>query len=334
MILQYESTAPEYNGRIGGDIYRRQANRGVARTRSRPANARQRTRWNPPWLFTPARNAWDGLDSLARESWETAADTLSAWPIQGSPRNTTAQLFFENYYTVLLLLDAGAAVPAAPPSGPLWQTLPQWFEFAEWISDRYTLKAETEFEEGTQILFSGLPPSPSVFNGEWFGEQIIGNNTFTDGLEPDELWDGIHDMIETTFGPINDTMKIWGRVWEVYPATGFIRVLKDPCTPDPPEAVGNTLNVILYNDYNEVLDSALFNILDNSEPFPEAIGFGEFEGLIFLETDEITITLYEGYTTDDIQNIHYTIDWADGFHDEQEIVWDGNDPLEISSNPS
>ncbi len=323
MILQFESTAPEYNGRVGGDIYRRQANRGVARTRSRPANARQRTRWSPPWSLTPATNAWDEMDEANRATWETAAGTLSAWPIQGSPRNTTAQLFFENYYTVLLILDAGAAVPAAPTSAPSWQSFPQWFQFAEWIDDRYTLKAETEFAEESQILFSGLPPSPSVFNGEWFGEKIVGNNTFTDGLEPNELWDGIHDMIETEFGPINDTLKIWGRVWEVYPSTGFIRVLKDPCTPDPPEPPpGATAPIEIYNDYDEVMIESYIAFTNGYE----TVGLFVWSGTPAFTMEENTVEFYEGFTSDDVTYAAIHPRWTDatsGFFEEYgPLPWD------------
>ncbi len=334
MILQFNDTAPQYNGRVDGDVILRNGTRGVGRIRSRPSTSRQRQAWVPPWSFKTAAIAFAALDESTRDEWETAADTLSAWPIQGSPRYTTAQVFFQNYYTVLLLLDAGAAVPAAPPSGPLWQTLPQWFEFAEWISDRYTLKAETEFEADTHLLFSGLPPSPSVFNGEWFGEKIVGDEIFYSGLYPDDEWDGIHDMIENTYGTINNTMKIWGRVWEVYPNTGFVRVLKDPCTTDPNgAAVSNQLFFTVYNDHDSNLSAAIFNIM-SPPPEIDTIGAHDTYDIPYQDTRTFTLTLDEPHTTAEIGSIAIEFYWDDGQDYFADDPWDGNVIVEISATPS
>ncbi len=332
MILTFESTAPEYNGRVDETVILRSGTRGVARTRSRPSTARQRQAWHPPWLFTPATEAWAGLDALARASWEGAADTLSAWPIQGSPRFTTAQVFFQNYYTVLLLLDAGAAVPTAPPSGPLWQTLPQWFEFAEWIDNRYTLKAQTDFDAGTQLLFSGLPPSATVFNGEWFGEQIIGNNTFTAGLSGDEDWDGIHDMFVSTYGAINRGQKIWGRVWEVYPGTGFIRVLKDPCTVDP-EPTGETfIDIEVYNAYSVTatqLNGSVVNIGGTQQETWNIFNVPS------LSTRYFRMNFPPGMTTFDIGRWSQVGWWTDGSTQATNVYMPfGYEPLEVYSYPT
>ncbi len=309
MILTFESTAPAYNGKVEGSVILRSGTRGVARTRFRPANSRQRQRWVPPWSFRSAAIAWGNLSEEVQDDWNETAAAAEIWPIQGSPRITDGKTFFENYLTVLLLIDPAAAVPNPPPDEPEWQTLPQWFEFAEWIADRYTLKAETEFQEDTHLIFSGLPPSPSVFNGEWFGEQIIGNNAFTSGLLPDEEWDGIHDMIETAFGPINDTMKIWGRVWEVYPATGFIRVLKDPCTPDPTTEIPYTTAPYgIYNNHDAEMASSYIAFTNGSE----AVGYIYWDNTPAYTTESGTFDFLEGFDSSDVTYAAIHAQWDDG----------------------
>ena len=331
MILSFNDTAPQYGGRVDGTVILRYGTRGVARTRSRPANSRQRQAWHPPWLFKPATVAWFELDALARASWVDAADNLSAWPIQGSPRYTTAQLFFENYYTVLLLVDEFASVPDPPTEEPSWQERPKFWEFAEWVSDIYTLKAETEFAIDTHLLFSGLPPSRTVFNGEWFGEKIIGNEIFYSGLTADEEYDGTHYMIENAFGTIDNTMKIWGRVWEIYPDTGFIRVLKDPCTIDPTEAPAptNVLNLNIYNDYVAVAEFVFVYAL--TEGF--TIGQTEINDIYPAQIESGTITLDEGYELTDIEEIELTSYWFDGEDQSVTVAYNQENPFPYSIEP-
>ncbi len=309
MILTFNDTAPPYNGRDGGNVILRYGTRGVARTRSRPATARERQRWAPPWSFGVAAIAWGNLSAEVQSEWEETAAAAVIWPLQGSPRYTDGKTFFENYFTVLLLLDAGASVPLAPASGPEWQTLPSFFEFAEWISDVYTLKAKTDFEPGTQIMFSGLPPSKSVFNGEWYGEQIIGSNTFTSGLEPDDNFDGISAMFNIAFGAIDPTQKIWGRLWEVYPDTGFARVLLGPCTADPvPDEPLTEAPIGIYNDYDQVMVESYIMFTTDTE---DAALF-EWTGTPAFGTETGTIEFYDGFDTSMVTGAQIHSAWFDG----------------------
>ena len=253
------------------------------------------------------------------------------WPIEGSPRYGGAQESFANYLTVLRLIDPLATIPE-PPSEPVtWQTRPKFFPFAAWESGYYTLKAETDFEENTTILFSSVPPSKTVFNGEWYGEKIVGHELFEFGLFADEEFDGIHDMIEAQFGSIDSTQKIWGRCWEVQTDTGNIRVLKDPCTIDPTNgAPGATLDITLYNDYYEECEYSRWQAQDDEV---NVIGDIEFE---FIEADgqaSLTMNLDEGKTTEDIIEFEVDTYWADGEFFLGLESYDGSNPFEFSIYP-
>ena len=331
MILSFNDTAPQYGGRVDGSVILRSGTRGVARTRCRPANTRQRQRWVPPWSFAQASDAWANLATEVQENWADTAAAFSAWPIQGSPRFTDGKTFFQNFFTVLLLVDEFASVPDPPEEEPDWQERPKWFPFAEWVYGYYTLKAETEFAENTHLLFSGLPPSPTVFNGEWFGEKIIGNEIFDWGLYPNEEWDGIHTMIENSFGAIDDSMKIWGRVWEIYPDTGFIRVLKDPCTPTPTAAVGQEwLDIIIYNDWSSDTDEATFYCIDSEEAIIGSIDLGYIEAEDYAE-DFISLDFEK--TTADIDHIEFVIRWWDGEQANGTLDYGGELVFEASLYP-
>ena len=331
MILSFNDTAPQYGGRVDGSVILRYGTRGVARTRFRPANTRQRQRWVPPWTFAQASDAWANLDTETQTNWADTAAAASAWPIQGSPRFTDGKTFFQNYFTVLLLVDEFASVPDPPEEQPDWQERPKWFPFAEWNSGVYTLKAETEFAMDTHLLFSSLPPSPTVFNGEWFGEKIVGNEIFYGGLYPDEEWDGIHYMIENTFGTINASMKIWGRGWEIYPETGFIRVLKDPCTPDPTEEVlTDTVYFDVFNDWDSVLTYNTFDAYDWEINFIGTTSFGSANP---FETMSGSMTLDAGYSLEDIGHFDYWAEWEDGETFGDGLGYGGEELFEYTATP-
>ena len=175
--------------------------------------------------------------------------------------------FFANYLTVLRTINPAASVPAVPSAGPVWQDRPKFFEIAQWIDGVYTLKAETAFDANTVLLFSGLPPTATIFKPDFAKEVFIGSHEFTDGLDPDDEWDGIDTMMTDAFGAITSDLKVWGRVWEVI--DGFIRTIKDPCGPDPgtgppPVADPTNFDYIIYNDTGQQIEWAdfWFNSLD------------------------------------------------------------------------
>jgi hypothetical protein len=255
------------------------------------------------------RTEWTNLSPSTQTDWEDLAEAEFGWPIVGSPRFMDGETFFANYLTVLRLINPAAAVPSVPAYGPTWQTKPKFFEFAEWISGTYTLKAENNFDTETVLLFSGLPPSTIGFKPDFAREQIVGSDELFDGLYPDDTYDGLNAMMESAFGPIDSTMKIWGRIWEVQ--DGYIRTLKDPCTPDPgaaPPPATNTFDFNIYNDYwEEVEFGDVYFQVDSSTQ----IGHIELTGLEAFDTRSGTVTLSEGYDLDDIHEWWTYGQWID-----------------------
>ena len=331
MILTLSDTAPEYNGRLGGTILTSSGRRAVARSRSRPASKRQRQQWSPPFSLAAARATWSSISPGEQEAWEDYAAAEVTWPIEGSPRYATGEDSFANYYTVQLLIDPLAIIPDAPTEGVTWQPRPKFFPFAEWESSFYTLKAETDFAENTTILFSSVPPSATVFDGEWFGEKIVGSELFEFGLFADEEFDGIHDMIEAQFGSIDNTQKIWGRCWEVQTDTGNIRVLKDPCTIDPTTPVPTTgLGLLITNGYFEATEWTDIYALND---LYEVIGETTILEIPEFESDTGTITLEDGYTLDDIDSLEFDTSWLDGESNYQYEMFDGSNPFEFTVEP-
>ena len=310
MILLYEDTETPYNGRVGGSIFTSRGRRGVGRIRNRPANGRQRERWRPPWTLAPGVAAFKALSSADQEDWNSWAEENFCWPIQGSPRFLTGELYFANAYTVLEIFSGGTPAPTVPIELPSWQEKPKFFEFADWIFDTYTLTAETDFTEETELIFSGLPPAKTVWNGNWFGEEMIGADTLYTGLMINDEYTQLHTMFENAFGTIDPTQKIWGRVWEKYPNTGFIRLLKDPCTPDPTEAAAAvTLNVDVENGYNSQVENSYIDLY--AADF-EVIGESNILYIDYGYTLSYGIDLTEGHTLDDIEWVAVQIYWADG----------------------
>ncbi len=324
MILQFENTETPYNGRVGGDIITSSGLRGIGRIRNRPANARQRQRWRPPWSLAPGKNAWAALTTETQNAWNSWAANHFCWPIQGSPRFTSGEIYFANAYTVLEIFSGSTPSPSVPVADPVWQTKPKFFEFAEWVSNYYTIVAETDFAMDTELIFSGVPPSATVFNGEWFGEKMIGADTLYSGLTVDEQYQGLHWMMEAEFGTIANTQKIWGRVWEKYPSTGHIRLLKDPCTPNPTGAAAlETLQLIVTNGYN---DSITFSYIDLYAADYEILGEWEIDALWYESTLEHTFTLPEGKTRDDVAYIAVQIYWELGPSWVENVAYYGADP--------
>lgn len=328
MILRFADTETPYNGRVEGSIYISSGLRGIGRIRNRPANSRQRQQWRPPWSLAAGKAAFAALSTNVQESWNEWAEENFCWPIQGSPRFTTGEIYFANAYTVLEIFSGATPSPTVPVEGPDWQDKPKFFEFAAWESGTYTIKAETDFAEGTELIFSGLPPSKTVFNGEWFGEKIIGSDSLEFGLYENEEYSGVHAMMETAFQTISTTDKIWNRIWEKYPESGFIRTLKDPCVPDPtdaPPAVG--LTVCIYNARDVAVEYLIIDLTD--ENF-EIIGSAEF-GFIAAESEEcIEDVLHEGYTTDDISELLLVGEWQDFEPIDALEFYDGSNPWEYT----
>lgn len=328
MILQLSNIAPPYNGRLDGSIITSAGTRAVGRPRIRPANARQRQRWRPPWTLAPGKAAFAALSSADQDSWNEWADDNFCWPIQGSPRFTTGEIYFANMYTVEKLFTGLTPSPSVPLELPTWQTLPKFFEFATFESGTYTLKAETDFDPMTELIFSGLPPSKTVFNGEWFGEEIIGADTLDFGLSENDEYSGVDAMMTTAFGSIDSTKKIWNRVWEKYPDTGFIRVLKDPCTINPTEAPpAATLTVEIYNAYFESTTACLCDAQDELGSVIGSIDFGEIAG---DSTATETMTMEDPFTSADIVNIDLGGEWADLTPFSYFEAYDGSDPWEFT----
>lgn len=214
------------------------------------------------------------------------------------------ETYFANYYTVLLLQDDSAEVPDVPMALVDWQSRPKFFEIAEWDDGVYTLKAETEFAEETTLMLSGLPPTLTGFKPQFNLEEIIGFHTFDDGLSEDEYWDGANSLMETAFGPIDSTMKIWGRVWEI--SDGFIRTIKDPCGPDPgsgpPPVVDPTnFDYIIENGTGQAIEWADFwfstlDVYQCANIYFEYLGDGEtISGNAEITDGEKRSDLVDGY---------------------------------------
>ena len=331
MILTLSNDAPAYNGRVGGTIIISNGLRAVARSRSRPASKRQRQHWSPPFSLAAAKESWTSLGLSAQDAWNDYAAAFVTWPIEGSPRYATGRDSFANYFTVQRLIDPLATIPAAPSEGVTWQPRPKFFPFAEWESGFYTLKAETEFAENTTILFSSVPPSKTVFNGEWYGEKIVGSELFDFPLYPNDEYDGIHDMIESQFGSIDSTQKIWGRVWEVATDTGSIRVLKDPCTIDPTTPVpGAGLTMTIYNDY---YDDAAYTFVGAYDDAYEEIGVVYIEDIPPFEEASGDIEFLEGYDASDIASLEFSTVWFDMSTGWADAAYDESNPFEFTVQP-
>ena len=327
MLFKFSTTSYQYNGRVQNEVWTTSGVRGIGRTRIRPNPYPRQLRWLPPFTLAQGIEEWANLDEATQSDWEDFAAATFGWPLVGSPRYMDGETFFSNYLTVLRLIDPYAMVPDVPYSGPSWQTKPKFFEFAEWVSGEYTLKAETEFDANTVLMFSGLPPTKIGFDPDFALEVIVGNETFYSGLTADEEWTGLDSMMEAAFGPIDATQKIWGRVWEVQ--DGYIRTLRDPCTPDPgaaPPAVDTSFEFIIYNNYFEDVDYGSFVF------FAEGyVQIGEIEVSGLAASDQMTGTceLAEGYDVDDLdiwETSGFWVDfmpWIDGPYDADEI-----DPFE------
>ena len=331
MILTLSNDAPAYNGRLGGIIVTSFGPRAVARTRSRPASKRQRQSWSPPFSLATARTTWATLSPGEQEAWDDYAAAFVTWPIEGSPRYATGLDSFANYFTVLRLIDPLATIPDAPLDGVTWQPQPKFFQFADWEDDVYTLKAETDFEENTTILFSSVPPSKTIFNGEWYGEKIVGSHLFEYGLYENDWFDGLHFMIEDQFGTIDPTMKIWTRCWEVQTDTGNIRVLKDPCTVDPTTTPpAEDLVARIYNDYFEEVS---FGTVDALNIDGEFIGAANISTMAAFETFDSGFIFDEPYGIDDVTDMILLFEWSDGSGMYEEVPFDGSNPWEYTVAP-
>ena len=330
MIMKFSNTSYKYAGRVNDEIWISSGLRGIARARIRPTTPETKYNYRALFSLEPAKAAWRTLGSATQTEWSNLADSTFGWPLQGSPRYMDGETFFANFYTVLLTLDEVAPVPDVPSGGPTWQTKPKFWEFATWESDVYTLKAETEFEEDTVLLFSGLPPSLTGFKPEFQREQFIGSAELSSGLSVNEEYPDVHDMMEDTFGTISQSMKIWGRIWEVQ--EGYIRTLKDPCTPDPGDAPPSTgsLTVVTYNDWDSICEHVLIEIWNFDY---EEIGISEFEYNPAFATETTVVELYEEYTTADIYLIIFTGSWEDGEILYEEVEWDESAPYNYTLYP-
>ena len=328
-ILKLQNGATELNGRLAGNIITSSGLRGVARVRVRPASTLARQHWQPPFSLADAKSDWANLSTATQEEWEDYAAANVTWPIQGSPRYTDGETCFANYLTVLRLINPLAAIPAVPLTGPTWQSRPKFFEFAEWISDVYTIKAETVFAIDTQLLFSAMPPSPTVFTGQFFGEKIVGSNIFTLGLSGNEEFGGLHTMIENEFGSIDSTQKIWGRIWEVDNGTGHIRVIKDPCTPDP--GVIEEQYTVTFTIANESIMDAVSSSVNIEYLGGTKTGEVDIGTINAGITGSGTITLDVGADLDDVDAIYWAIEWTDSSTDSLTEYGDGSSEYDWSA---
>ena len=329
MLFKFSSSLYQYDGRVQNEVWTTSGLRGIGRTRARPNPFPNRLRWLPPFTLADGKSEWALLASPTQSDWEDFAAATFGWPLQGSPRFMDGETFFANYFTVLRLIDPSAAVPDVPYAGPSWQTKPKFFEFAEWIGGEYTLKAETDFDAGTVLMFSGLPPTTVGFKPDFAGEVIVGNHEFSVGLSADEEWTGLDTMMEAEFGPIDTTQKIWGRVWEVQ--DGYIRTLVDPCTPDPggePPAAATSFDFTIYNNYWEDVDFG--EIMFWSTGYDQ-IGLISVDGLAASGQMSGTCELAEGYDVDDLdiwETMGFWVDympWIDGPYTVDDI-----DPFEYT----
>jgi len=273
-----------------------------------------------------ARAAFAALASSTQDDWNDWAESNVAWPIQGSPRYVDGETYFANMYIVEELFSGSTPSPSVPTELPTWQSRPKFFEFATWESGTYTVTAETDFEYGTELIFSGVPPSKTVFDGNWYGEKIIGADTLYSGLAENDQYSGIDSMMTSTFGAISTSDKVWGRVWEKYPSTGFVRVIKDPCTPNPTDAPAtNTLDVELTNGRTPEIEQCTVTALTVTY---SDIGSTVFYDLGGGQTGYQTITLSTGYDRDDIEFMKIETYWNDYQYDLYGTSWDGSNPWE------
>jgi len=330
MIMKFSNSSYEYAGRVNDEIWNSSGLRGIARRRIRPATRATKLEFRALFSLRPALAEWDNLGSSTQTEWNELAESTFGWPLQGSPRFMDGETFFANYYTVLLTLDPYASVPDAPDAGPTWQTRPKFWEFATWESGVYTLKAETSFDPDTVLLFSGLPPSRTGYKPDFAREVFIGNEQLYSGLYPDDEYDGVHYMMEDTFGPITDAQKIWGRVWEIQ--DGYIRTLKDPCTPDPGDtpAAEDTLDLVFYNDYDDY--AYIVEVTLTADDYT-SIGFGYFDTFEPFDTLELTIDLDPPYTREDIADLEIVAYWFDGSEMYITEPYDDSDPFEFTIVP-
>ena len=307
MLLKFSTSSFKYNGRVHGEIWTTSGLRGIARNRVRPNPKSHGLVYQPLFTLAAAKAEWEGLSEAIQSDWATLAAATFGWPIQGSPRYLTGEEFFTNYLTVLRTITPAAAVPSVPAAGPTWQDRPKFFEIAEWIGGIYTLKAETSFDSGTVLLFSGLPPTATIFKPDFSKEVFIGSHTFTGGLDPDEEWDGIDAMMSAAFGAISSDLKVWGRVWEVQ--DGYIRTIKDPCGPNPTSTIDPTFpEYIFYNNYSEELDFSYFYFGHDAE---EA-AYWELSGTAPYESAEGNVPFNPGYNTSMVNNGQFHASWIDG----------------------
>jgi len=330
MIMKFSNSSFAYNGRVNDEIWISSGTRGTGRLRTRPATRATSFEYRALFSLAPARAEWANLDSSTQDDWDTFAAATFGWPIQGSPRFMDGETFFANYYTVLLTLDEWASVPDVPDSGPTWQTKPKFFEFATWESGIYTLKAEAEFEIDTQLICSGLPPSTTGFKPDFAREVFIGSEELYGGLLPNDEWDSVHYMMENHFGTITENQKIWGRIWEVQ--DGYIRTLKDPCTPDPTDTPPgeDELGLTLFNDDWDWM--TLCSIYAMEDEWSQ-IGYVETYNMEPSETREITLTLDEGYTLEDIQFLNFDSFWFEGGWNVEQVPYDDSNPFEWTLIP-
>ena len=308
MILKFTNTSYRYNGRVQDEIWTSSGLRGIARTRIRPAKPQARFEYKALFSLAAARAAWVLLNSNTQSDWNDLAESTFGWPLQGSPRYMDGETYFANYYTVLLAVDPAASVPDVPLSGPTWQDRPKFFEFASWQSGIYTLKAETEFDPDTRLLFSGLPPSKVGFKPDFAREVFIGTELLEFGLSENDQYGSVDAFMESTFGPIDITQKIWGRIWEVQ--DGYIRTIRDPCTVNPTDApVAGQLDITIFN--SEEADMVIM-MVDIWDLHGSPIGTADFGELPALTELTLTDCLDEGYTTDDVVNLFIWGEW-EGF---------------------
>jgi len=301
----------------------------IVRNRIRPATRAIAYDFAAPFSLAAALDVWEGLDELDQEEWNDLAEVTFGWPIEGSPRYLTGAEFFANYLTVLRALDPVAPVPSAPGSGPTWQDRPKFFEFAEWESAEYTLKAETSFDAGTVLLFSGLPPTRANFDPQFAQEVLIGNHEFVGGLAPDDTTNVVHAMMETAFGTITESQKIWGRVWECQ--DGFIRTLKDPCTNNPtstPPVTG--FEICVFNDWDSPTMECDFYAEDGD--------FNSIGSLLFGEVSAYATTCADmefdpGSSLEDMAYLSVQVEWEDGEFLFEEDIWDDSNPFEYTITP-
>jgi len=310
MLISLEPNTPSFNGRVAAQIWTDTGGRTIGRTRIRPANKLQRQRWEPPWTFAAARIAWGNLLTGVQDDWNDFADDNWCYPIQGSPRQVNGQTYFENFLTVERIKNPAAPIPDVPLALVEWQDRPKFFEIADWVGGTYTLKAETSFASGTELLFSGLPPTAVGFKPAFAQEKLIGTHTFELGLTENETTDVADTLMAAEFGPINSSLKIWGRIWET--SDGFCRTIKDPCGPNPgaaPPAPATEFDFEVFNAYYENASLVSIDVYDSVYVL---IGFNynATPGAGLTETG--TIELEDGYDVDDVASIQWWVDFDDG----------------------